>query len=81
MNYKLPVVECLGDDKFSSLGEFEFQLCPKVGEIVQVAGPIGELLFMEVVRIEHAPAGLPKNKMTREPRTTLYVKYESMFNG
>jgi hypothetical protein len=70
------------NDKIAKLGDFEFVVCPRIDEIIQVSGPMGDL-DLKVVRVEHGPVEIPKNIVTedKKPTLSLYVKFESRYSG
>jgi hypothetical protein len=70
-------------DKVSLLGEYEFEICPRIGEVIQVSGPMGDLDFMKVVRIEHNPVEIPRGIATedKKPKVAVFVEVESRYSG
>ena len=70
-------------DKISHLGDYEFDICPRIDEIIQVSGSMGDLDFMKVVRVEHNPVEIPRSIVTedKKPKVSVYVKFESRYSG
>ncbi len=79
----LPIYELQSKEKFRHLGDYEFNLCPRINEIIQVSSPMGDLDFMRVIRIEHNPVEIPRLMVTedQEPKVSIFVEFESRFSG
>lgn len=70
-------------EKVRLIGVFEFEFCPRVGEVIQVSGPMGDLDFLSVNRIEHVPVELPRSVVThdKKPSISIFAEFESRFSG
>ncbi len=79
---KIDVFES-GRDKVRRIGEYDFLACPRIGDVIRVSGPMGDLDLLSVVRIEHYPIELPRSFITEEkaPYVAVYVEFESRFCG
>ncbi|MDB4430697.1 hypothetical protein N9148_00755 [bacterium] len=79
----IPVYKILQDESWDHLGDYEFSVCPGIDEIVRVFGPVGDLDFMQVVRVEHHPVQLPRGIVTEDavPEIMLFVKFKERFSG
>lgn len=71
------------NEEVKKIGDYEFDVCPRIGEIIQMSGPMGDLDFMKVVSVEHNPVEMPRGIATenKKPGLSLYVKFESRYSG
>lgn len=71
------------NDEVKKLGDYEFEACPRIDEIIQVSSPMGDLDFMKVIRVEHNPVEMPRSIVTedKKPKLCLYVQFESRYPG
>lgn len=68
-------------DEPRKLADYECAACPRVGEVLQLVAPSGNLDFMTVVRVEHRGIELPRNFISegKQPSITVYVTLESRY--